>query len=347
MGDSLRGEAPGEKVTRFMTWLAELLTDCLIKQLQKEEGEAWEGEDETRFCHAMVPRQHDNKRCGAASVEYATHVMRKPWEFREARRMNTETGWLQFLGRKNLKDWNGGRDVRRNLEKMARKAAERKIWHANSPSWNSAFPLEAQYKGQPDVLTTAAEVAIKIQQEEATRMPRQRRGKDTHALMTLYDAEHAENPEYSIDTRVDDSMRTAMEVAAWREMEEMNNGLDTRANTGYNELLKFARQNPQHENHKEQEKAQEERHRNHQALQKARHELEEAIGQSGKQDQESAKEDEDSETETESDDEIVEQMRERALLSSKKNMAEYDSEEESDSREEEGKRKGAHRRGIP
>ena len=112
-----------------------------------------------------------------------------------------------------------------------------------------------------------------------------------------------------------------------------------RTNTGYNELLKFARQNPQHENHKEQEKAQEERHRNHQALQKARHELEETIGQSGKQDQESAKEDEDSETETESDDEIVEQMRERALLSSKKNMAEYDSEEESDSREEEGKEK--------
>ena len=27
--DSLRGEAPGEKVTRFMTWLAELLSDCL------------------------------------------------------------------------------------------------------------------------------------------------------------------------------------------------------------------------------------------------------------------------------------------------------------------------------
>ena len=85
--------------------------------------------------------------------------------------------------------------------------------------------------------------------------------------MTLYDAEHAENPEYLVDTRVDDSMRTAMEVAAWKEMEEMNNGLDARTNTGYNELLKFARQNPQHENHKEQEKAQEERHRNHQALQ--------------------------------------------------------------------------------
>ena len=61
------------------------------------------------------------------------------------------------------------------------------------------------------MLTTAAEVALKIQQEEETRMPR---GKDIPGTMTLYDAENPGNPEFLMDTRVDTSMRSALEL--WR-----------------------------------------------------------------------------------------------------------------------------------
>ena len=106
-------------------------------------------------------------------------------------------------------------------------------------------------------------------------MPRPRRGKETSGMMTLFDAENEMNPEYLIDTRVDGSMRSAVEVAAWIERVERTTGLDTTTNIGYEELLKFARQNPLHKNHKEHEKDQEERHRHHQAQQKIRHEREE------------------------------------------------------------------------